>query len=585
MLLVGLAHGRRARPRARRAAARRAPRDVPGRRARPRGVGRVGRPARAGESVPLAAARRRRRCRAARGWSSPTPAGTWTVAAASWSSPPWRPRSRRRSWWPARGRVGGCPPTGPTGSAPRPPARAPPDRRARPRRARRRGARLRARSRAAADRARAASTCCSPRPRCSSPAAATILVARVLPPAAARAVRRSPPAAAGLVPVVATARASRTAGTRVPLLTLTVAVALVVFCGTTAVTVSAARTRPPTSSSARTSGSTGPSTGRSSTPCARARRDGRRRCRRLGERTFGRRSGVKARLVLVDAAELAAILAAHGRPVDPGLAALGRRTGDGGPGARHPALRHGGRSTQPASWATRFVDLRRRRHGRAPAGPAGDAPSARGRRGRRGRRPRDVRGGAPGRALATTDLGRRPGCRGRRARRGPRRLGRGHGHGARRVADDWRASPLNAGLLALLVATGLALAGLRGVALVLTVVATCRERGRTLSALRTLGLDARTARRSRSASSPRWRSRRCWRARRSASRCPWLLTGALGLDLLTGAAGGARSWSRGSRSRGGGRGAGRARRRGGRGVGGAAAGPAGRGAPGGRTMT
>ena len=37
--------------------------------------------------------------------------------------------------------------------------------------------------------------------------------------------------------MIATARASSTAGTRVPLLTLTVAVALVVFCGTTAVTV------------------------------------------------------------------------------------------------------------------------------------------------------------------------------------------------------------------------------------------------------------------------------------------------------------------------------------------------------------
>ena len=46
----------------------------------------------------------------------------------------------------------------------------------------------------------------------------------------------------------------------------------------------------------------------------------------------------------------------------------------------------------------------------------------------------------------------------------------------------------------LLVATGIVLAGYAAVALVLTVVATTRERGRTLSALRTLGLDARTAR-------------------------------------------------------------------------------------------
>jgi len=56
-----------------------------------------------------------------------------------------------------------------------------------------------------------------------------------------------------------------------------------------------------------------------------------------------------------------------------------------------------------------------------------------------------------------------------------------------------RASPLNEALVALLVGTGLALALFAAMALVLTVVATSGERGRTIAVLRTVGLDARTA--------------------------------------------------------------------------------------------
>ena len=69
-------------------------------------------------------------------------------------------------------------------------------------------------------------------------AAATLLVVRLLPPLL-RSLSRSAQKRRGLVPVVATARASAAPDTAVPLLTLTVAVGLIVFCGTIAVTVGA----------------------------------------------------------------------------------------------------------------------------------------------------------------------------------------------------------------------------------------------------------------------------------------------------------------------------------------------------------
>ncbi|WP_315969765.1 FtsX-like permease family protein [Cellulomonas timonensis] len=60
---------------------------------------------------------------------------------------------------------------------------------------------------------------------------------------------------------------------------------------------------------------------------------------------------------------------------------------------------------------------------------------------------------------------------------------------------DARSGPLESRLLALLVASAAILAAFASVTLALTVVASAPERGRTVSALRTLGLDARLARR------------------------------------------------------------------------------------------
>ena len=106
------------------------------------------------------------------------------------------------------------------------------------------------------------------------------------------------------------------------------------------------------------------------------------------------------------------------------------------------------------------------------------------------------------------------------------------------VRDDWlrawQESPLNAGLLTLLVATGLVLAGYAALGLVLTVVATSRERGRTLSALRTLGLDARTGRWMTFGELAPLALAAVLAGTAIGVGVPWLLTGALGLDVLTG---------------------------------------------------
>ena len=88
----------------------------------------------------------------------------------------------------------------------------------------------------------------------------------------------------------------------------------------------------------------------------------------------------------------------------------------------------------------------------------------------------------------------------------------------------------------LLVAVGIALAGYAAVALVLTVVATSRERGRTLSALRTLGLDARTARAMTFGELAPLAVAALVAGTAVGIAVPWMLTGALGLDLVTGAA-------------------------------------------------
>lgn len=368
--------------------------------------------------------------------------------------------------------------------------------------------------------------------------AATLLAARALPPLlrglSGLAARRR-----GLAPVIATARASSTAGTRVPLLTLTVAVALVVFCGTTAVTVQRGQLAAAdivVGAPVRIDGEIPPETldalrdepGVTAVAAALP----------IGERTFGKESGVKARVVLVDAADLAAVLTAAGRPVDPGLAALGDTSGSQVPALITPALESTSALVQPAVMGrSRFVDLDVigiAAHPPVLAAPAGDAAD-------------DTD------ALVIVDRARFEAASNIDLPPtvawvdGPGAVDAVHAVGLTETSgvtvteratwlSDWRSSPLTAGLLMLLVAVGIALAGYAAVALVLTVVATSRERGRTLSALRTLGLDGGTARAMTFGELAPLAFAALVAGTAVGIAVPWLLTGALGLDLVTGAA-------------------------------------------------
>lgn len=368
--------------------------------------------------------------------------------------------------------------------------------------------------------------------------AATLLVARALPPVL-RGLSRLATPRRGLTPVIATARASSTAGTRVPLLTLTVAVALVVFCGTTAVTVQRGQLAAAdivVGAPVRLDGTIPPEAldalrdepGVTAVAGALA----------LGGRTFGKESGVKARLVLVDAADLAAVLAAAGRPVDAGLAGLGDGTGSQVPALITPALESTAALVQPAVMGkTGFVDLHVVGTAQHPPVVPEKGDTA----------PADTD------AVVIVDRTRFEAATGIDVAPstvwvdGPGAVDAVRAAGLTDMSgvtvterttwlDDWRSSPLTAGLLMLLVAVGIALAGYAAVALVLTVVATSRERGRTLSALRTLGLDARTARAMTFGELAPLAIAALVAGTAVGIAVPWMLTGALGLDLVTGAA-------------------------------------------------
>ena len=184
--------------------------------------------------------------------------------------------------------------------------------------------------------------------------AATVLVARVLPPTL-RALSGLASRRRGLVPVVATARASRTSGTRVPLLTLTIAIALVVFCGTTAVTVTAGQRTAAdivVGAQVRVDGTLDPEV-----VAFLRTRPGRDR---RGRRHHARRAHLRPVQRGQDTAAAGRLGRARGDPrrprpsggPGPGRARLaaGRRR----PGAHLPvAAEHGGARRRPPSWATR----------------------------------------------------------------------------------------------------------------------------------------------------------------------------------------------------------------------------------------
>ncbi len=364
-------------------------------------------------------------------------------------------------------------------------------------------------------------------------AAATVLVARLLPPVL-RGLSGTASRRRGLVPVVATARAGRTAGTRVPLLTLTISVALVVFCGTTAVTI----THGQSTAADIVVGADVRLDGRLDPQAVAALRDAPgvtavAGAVPLGDRTFGRSSGTTAQLVLVDSAEVAQILAAHGRPVEDGLATLA--SGDGIAALISPELESTAALIPPAVVGSdRYLDLR-------VVGTTEHPP----------RLPPSASTLSEAQGIVLVDRATFAAAAGLEAEPttvwvdgpGAAAAVRANGfvdqQGVTVTERDvwlrtWQESPLNAGLLLLLVATGVLLAGYAALGLVLTVVATSRERGRTLSALRTLGLDARTARAMTFGELAPLAVSAVLAGTAIGIAVPWALTGALGVDLLTG---------------------------------------------------
>lgn len=377
-------------------------------------------------------------------------------------------------------------------------------------------------------------------------AAATVLAARVLPPVL-RALSRAATRRRGLVGVVATARAARASGTLVPMLTVTTAVALVVFSGTTATTVQAGQSAAAdvvVGASVRVDGrvSTDQVDALRAAPGVTAVAPA---SEQLG-RGFGRSSGVKARLLLVDTAEMIRVLEARGAPTD-GWAALAEPSADGLPTMLTPELARTARILEPEFVGPEgFVPL-------DVQGEIADVPRVAPLEAEDARelaaagperafvvdraRYQEVVGAAvplmtvwvegPGAAAAVTAAGLDD-------QAGVQVV----------VRDQWlesvRTSPVASGLTVLLLGSALVLALYAAVALALTVVATSRERGRTLSALRTQGLDARTARALTLGELAPVAVVSVLAGTVIGVVVPWALTDALGLDLLTGAPGTAR---------------------------------------------
>ena len=362
-------------------------------------------------------------------------------------------------------------------------------------------------------------------------AAATLVVVRAMPPLL-RALSRSAAKRPGLVPVVATARASAAQGTAVPLLTLTVAVGLIVFCGTTAVTVGAGQR---TAADARTGADVrveGTLTDRD-VSALRTQPDvtAVAGIAVLSERTLGRDSGTTADLVLVDADPFAAIEAAHGRST----AGLRRLTDDAAqvPALVSPSLSTNVRLVPPqlaTNTGTVALDV---------VGTVGDDPRVHTDSGEQvdGRVLVDrttfdhARGAA---TEPTTILVDGPG-----ALAATRALGLDHREGVAVTSRDgwlqtWQSSPLNRDLVLLLLATSVLLALYAVLALVLMVAATSRDRARALSAMRTLGLDARTASALTGAELAPVAGAAVVGGTVIGILIPWLTSDALGLELVTG---------------------------------------------------
>ena len=316
--------------------------------------------------------------------------------------------------------------------------------------------------------------------------AATVIVVRLFPPVL-RPLTRAAAHRRGVASLVATARATRATSIGLPLLTLTIALGLVVFSGVTAASLHRGEERAAdetVGADVRVDGvlAADAATTLRTRPGVTAAAVG----TRLASRTFNLGSGVKVTLLVVDAAQYDAIARRHDARYTGELAGLPGSTDARPRAVVSPALL----PEVAARGASVFVgdsipldvvgttDLGRPDEllvivDRAALAAVSTVPVDLDR----------LWVDGPG-AAAAVDAARTDG-----SLTGVTVTDRAQ------WLDDLRASPLVGSIVSLLDAGALVLAGFAVVTLVLTVVATSTERGRTLSALRTVGLNRRTARR------------------------------------------------------------------------------------------
>ncbi|UZN04358.1 FtsX-like permease family protein [Cellulomonas sp. S1-8] len=337
--------------------------------------------------------------------------------------------------------------------------------------------------------------------------AAAVVVVRIAP-VVVRVAARWAVRSRGLAAPLAATRAQRTATSLLPVVAVTVAVALMVLSGVLVQNVQDGQRL----AADRLVGADVRLDGALATPeaaqalealAAAPGVDAVATGMQLVDRTYGRGTGLTASVLVVDTAALAEVRAARGLEVDPGLAGLGEASDGAVPAlvsadllARADTADGGlvqilsdtveldvrGATTLVADGGAPPVDVRAAHvtttadDGLVVVDRAAVTAAAR-------RLPDTsvawVSGPGAAQAVADAGFAELPGVT------------------VTTVDGWWRAwsqAPLPSALTALLLAAVGALALLAVVALVLVVVATSGERGRTLSTLRTIGLDARTAR-------------------------------------------------------------------------------------------
>lgn len=338
-------------------------------------------------------------------------------------------------------------------------------------------------------------------------ACAALVVVRVAP-AVVRAAGRVASRSRGLAAPLAVARAHGGATAFVPLLTVTVTVALLVLSGVLVRSVhdgQRATADVLVGADGRLDGRLDRAEGRSALDALRASPDVTAVATgsQIGRRAYGDGTRLEATVLLVDAADLAAARTARGLPVDDGLARLGEATD-----ARVPALVSPGLLARLDPDGVRLsvlvgaveLDVR----GTTALAPDAGVPPV---------DARDVLSDVSDddglvvvdrsvvAALTDVPAADRAWVSGPGTQAAIADLDLGDpvysGLTATTAQGWWRAwsgETLTRSLTVLQLASVGALAVLAVLALVLVVVATSQERGRTLSTLRTLGLDARTAR-------------------------------------------------------------------------------------------